>query len=192
MTSVLLGRHAFAEHNRDHYFAGGRIDTDLTPEGQAEAAVRGAILAESKQIDVIICSPMKRARQTAEIISHVYTKKTGKELPIVKSELLREVDMGVFTGLNNEQATALNKQAIDDFIQNNLIAWNFPEGESYADIHFRIQILPRTLHKFAGKSILIIAHGTLNRCIEEYYGIEVEENFDHSRIVSCQGLAEMI
>ena len=83
---VTIIRHGRTQGNTERRYIGGRTDEPLSGEGRAE-------LSEITDSDVrLFVSPMKRARETAEILF------PGAH-PVVISEL-REMDFGVFEGKN--------------------------------------------------------------------------------------------
>ena len=70
----------------------GRKDVPLSMQGEAEAH---AAIAQLRQIgiDAICCSPLKRARNTAEIIA------LGLGLPVLDVPGLEEMDVGPYEGI---------------------------------------------------------------------------------------------
>ena len=100
--------------------------------------------------DLVLTSPLSRARQTAEIIaSHVGFPE------IVEQELLIERSFGEAEGLSHEQWRA--KYANLDEI---------PGGESRTQLQERSKLLLNTMSKnFAGKRVLAISHGALIRSL---------------------------
>ena len=70
----------------------GRRDVPLSMQGEAEAH---AAIAQLRQIgiDAICCSPLKRARNTAEIIA------LGLGLPVLDVPGLEEMDVGPYEGI---------------------------------------------------------------------------------------------
>ena len=102
----------------------------------------------AKDWDVVLTSPLTRAKQTAEIIaSHV-----GFE-EIVEHELLIERSFGEAEGLSHEQWRAKYSN-LDEI----------PGGESRTQLAARSQlILDQVATQFAGKRVLAISHGALIR-----------------------------
>ena len=98
--------------------------------------------------DIVLTSPLTRAKQTAEIIAtHVGFGE------IIEQELLIERSFGEAEGLSHEQWRA--KYANLDEI---------PGGESRTQLAARSQqLLDRVATNFAGKRVLAISHGALIR-----------------------------
>ena len=67
-----------------------------TVESIEQAKETGKVL-ESEKIDLIICSPLKRAKQTAEIINQ------NRNIPIIYDEDVIERDFGEFEGINKTE-----------------------------------------------------------------------------------------
>jgi broad specificity phosphatase PhoE len=95
------------------------------------------------QFDVVFCSDLKRAIESAELAF-------GGKFKIVQDHRLREADYGDFT-----------EKPAGDF-KNNLpryISAPFPNGESYEDVEARIaDFVDFVKSNYAGKSIAIVAH----------------------------------
>ena len=68
MKKVLYVRHGQSETNLRGVFAGGNDDTRLTDLGREQAKNAGKELKGIK-IDRIICSPLSRTYETAQIIA---------------------------------------------------------------------------------------------------------------------------
>ena len=64
MTTLYLVRHAESVANADNLLA-GRIDYPLSPTGKLDAAAIATEFAAKIDVDLIWCSPLLRAQQTA-------------------------------------------------------------------------------------------------------------------------------
>jgi broad specificity phosphatase PhoE len=83
---LILARHGQSLGNVDPVTYAGQ-DSPLTPLGEAQADRLGRWLAAHESaIDLIVCSPLQRARQTAEIAN------THLRLPLVFDDRLREIE----------------------------------------------------------------------------------------------------
>ena len=74
----------------------GLADIELNEKGIEQAKETSKILKNEK-IDLIICSPLIRARQTAEIINQ------GRNIPIIYDEGIIERNFGEFEGINKKE-----------------------------------------------------------------------------------------
>lgn len=117
---LTLIRHGKTKANEERRYL-GRTDEELSEAGKQELlALKDAMrYPVSDRVDVVAASPMKRCRQTAELLC------PGKKLLIM--EEFREMDFGVFEGKNYEElrGDARYQAWIDS---NGTLP--FPEGES--------------------------------------------------------------
>jgi broad specificity phosphatase PhoE len=153
MIRLYLLRHAENRANITKEFSSRKVDYPLTAKGVLQAQQTARYFFD-KEIEAIYTSPLKRARQTAEIIA------TGLHLPVTVMENFREVDVGE---LENGQPSAEKW----DF-HNALIAeWmnghperRFPGGENYYDLWERMRNgLQAILAMWKQGNILLVAHG---------------------------------
>lgn len=93
-TFIHLIRHGETFFNKDHRLA-GRIETPLTPLGIHQAQKLGQQLAaNATAYDVIVCSPLGRAYQTAVCISQWLKR------PVEKFSGLEEISFGEYEGIS--------------------------------------------------------------------------------------------
>ncbi len=88
---LLFARHGESEANRDKVVAGGVMDAKLTDKGHQQAKDLAEALKD-RNITKIIASPMKRAQQTAQVLSDAL----GIEIETIAE--LKEIDYGELTG----------------------------------------------------------------------------------------------
>jgi len=120
--------------------ATGWADGDLSEKGKRQAQDLGKLVADQK-FDVIFCSDLKRAVDSAQLGFSQYT--------IIPDSRLREANYGDYT-----QKSDTFKQNITDYIN-----FPFPNGESYKDVEKRIADFCNFLKdNYNGKHIAIIAH----------------------------------
>src|SRR5271165_1619669 len=91
-TTTLLLRHGQTALSAERRFA-GRGDVPLTDTGRQQAAAAGSALA-ARDVDLIITSPLRRARHTAEAVA----ERTGAGLTV--DDGLAETDFGAWEGLS--------------------------------------------------------------------------------------------
>lgn len=150
MTNTHLGllRHGQTDWNIN-FLLQGVTDIPMNQTG-IEQVKLAAQAIRTEDWDVILTSPLSRARQTAEIIAsqHGYTE-------IIEQELLIERSFGEAEGLSHEQWRA--KYSNLDVI---------PGGESRTQLAERSKLLLETISKeLAGKRVLAISHGALIRTL---------------------------
>jgi probable phosphoglycerate mutase len=93
---LYLVRHGETEHSVRRIYS-GRGDIPLTATGRAQAR-RAATLLGGAGIDLVVCSPLCRARVTAEAIAR------AADAPLRVDERLIEIDYGPLEGLDREAA----------------------------------------------------------------------------------------
>ncbi|MCI8384454.1 MAG: histidine phosphatase family protein [Clostridia bacterium] len=142
---LLLTRHGQTDWN----VAGkiqGRTDIELNETGIKQAERTRDNLAKEK-IDLIMTSPLKRARKTAEIIA-------GKRnIPIIVEEEIMERYFGKFEG-----KTSLEFDF--DEIWNYKLNKQYEDAESIKELFGRVKkFLEKIKTEYKDKTILIVTHG---------------------------------
>ncbi|WP_436763460.1 histidine phosphatase family protein [Streptosporangium sp. V21-05] len=152
-TSLYLLRHGETPLSVERRFS-GLGDPELTPNGLAQAEAAAAKLAGRPYgVQVIVSSPLRRARATAEIVA----ARAGLE--VVVEEGLRETDFGDWEG---HTFTEIQRRWPDE-----LAAWLAdpsaapPGGESFGEAARRVQATGDLLiERYEGKTILAVSHVT--------------------------------
>ena len=151
---LYISRHGQTPRNVEDLIC-GRTDVPLTEVGQQQAK----LLAESaldKGIDVILCSPMLRARQTAQAVSDAIG------VPIQIDERLIEMDFGTFEGTSRfgEEFQWIRAQ----------MSTRFPGGESGFDVAYRVySLLYEIKEKYADKTVLLVCHNCVSRAVRSFF-----------------------
>jgi 2,3-bisphosphoglycerate-dependent phosphoglycerate mutase len=153
VTNLHLIRHGEAEVNVRRVVGGRRGDTGLTPRGVLQAERLRDRLAATGEIcaDVLLTSPLPRARQTAEILA------PALGLPLVLDDDLQELDPGEADGLPFEEA--LQRFGLHDFEQepSRPIC---PGGESWTGFMARVAgALARLAHTHEDRTVVAVTHG---------------------------------
>jgi broad specificity phosphatase PhoE len=154
--NVLWARHGQNVANLTDTFSHRVFDGDLTGIGRRQARELGDRLAAhpGNPIGQLVCSPLRRARQTAEIVSSRLGLPVAMEL-----EDLRELDVGALDGRNDAQAWAIYARV--------LAAWKagdtgarFPAGENCQELCARLRRALAVVSRNAGDATsLVVAHG---------------------------------
>ncbi len=156
---VRHGKTTWNEQNR----VCGRTDVELTEKG-IEQAEKLAKEANQQSLDIIISSPLKRARETAEIVA--------KEcrIPVVVEERLIEQDYGIYEGVDRkDEAFLANKRNF---------AYKYPGGESMIQVAYRVYgLLDEIKEKYADKNVLLVCHGGVCRIINTYFKDMTNDEF---------------
>jgi uncharacterized phosphatase len=143
-----LLRHGQTDWNIE-FLLQGVTDIPMNETG-IEQIKMAAKAIKAEDWDIVLTSPLSRARQTAEIIAdHVGFPK------IVENELLIERSFGEAEGLSHEQWRARYSN-LDEI----------PGGESRSQLAARSKLLLDTVAaELMGKRVLAISHGALIRSL---------------------------
>ena len=141
----------------------GRADLDLNENGICQATQTAEQLKGVK-FDRVLCSPLKRARQTLNII---YNGKT----PVEIDNRIIERDFGEFEGFTRAE-----------FDFNSF--WNcnsnqvFKRAESIKDVEKRVFSLLDELKEEPNQNILIVSHGGVGCVLMSYFkGVPQDGNY---------------
>lgn len=122
--------------------ATGWLPGELSEVGKEQAKVLGEQVAD-KQFDVVFCSDLKRAIESAEL-------GFGDKYEIIQDERLRECNYG---DMNGSLASSF-KDNMEDYVD-----VPFPNGESYDEVEARLRSFVDMLRTdYDGKHIAIVAH----------------------------------
>lgn len=152
-------RHGKTDWNVRHKIQ-GRTDVPLNDEGRAQA-MRAKEEYRDVHFDVCYCSPLRRARETAEILLQ------DRDVPIYTDDRLKEMGFGIFEGLEN--CYEIPDCPLNVFFQHPEDYINPPGGaESMEDLFARTGQFLREVADPAlreGKDVLIVGHGAMNSSI---------------------------
>ena len=164
-------RHGETDWNKEKRIQ-GRTDIELNEIGikQAESIKD---LIKNEHFDLIISSPLKRAKKTAEIVSN--------GVPIVYSDGLIERNFGLFEG---KIMTEIN---FEDCYNYNL---NYDDGsiEKVQDLVKRVYtFLDEVKEKYSDKKVLLVTHGGVIRAIKIYFeGMPENGMLPHAATKNCE------
>ncbi len=147
--TLYLIRHGRTRGNGQHYV--GWEDLELDATGQAQVDQLGQAMA-AMRLDAIYCSPLARARQTAQALIHFGPTPQRRRLRLQERPELMEIHYGELQGLSKAEHSLRLRR---DYTNRRL-----PGGESLADVHeraarFAIELRIR-LHR--GEALAVVAH----------------------------------
>jgi probable phosphoglycerate mutase len=161
LTTIVLVRHGRTELTEARKISGGDgDDPSLSAAGNSDAEkVAHALKAIGSQgswqriapISAVVTSPMKRARETAEIIAE------GFGLQVTDNENLREISFGDWDGLSHEEAQAHDPELWNSWRG----SWEVspPNGESLEVFDQRLQLArEQIVERHSGKTVVVVAH----------------------------------
>ncbi|PAV28447.1 histidine phosphatase family protein [Virgibacillus profundi] len=146
MTTICLIRHGETDWNAAGRLQ-GKTDIPLNTTGMKQAEACSTYLTSSSY-DVLITSPLKRARQTAEIINNLL------HLPFVVMEDFAERYFGDGEGMTYDE----RRMAFPDK--------NYPKQEETEDFLNRIMTgLKKINQSYPDQKVLLVAHGAVIKAI---------------------------
>lgn len=166
---IVFVRHGQSEYNVAHKFYGWH-DPDLTDLGRQQAAEVAAKIQDFIEPEIVICSDLKRAVNTANPIA----EKFGMEPVQFKS--LREINHGEWEGLTLEEIENEHTEEAGIWAENPKL-YRFPNGENYVDAYARARkTLDSQLRKH-DKLILVAHYGTIDSLLSGiFFGDPVSDN----------------
>lgn len=146
ITSICLVRHGETDWN----VAGrlqGRTDIPLNKYGILQSQQCGEHL-QASEWDIIITSPLKRAKQTAEIINEKV------KVPLVEMDEFVERGFGDAEGMTKLECIEKFPNSI------------YPNQEETEDFHRRVMSgIEKINEHYKGKKVLLVAHGAVINAI---------------------------
>ena len=168
MLKIYLARHGQDEDNVKGILNGHR-DKPLTLLGQDQAKELANKIKEAGiQINKIYSSPLKRTRQTAEIISDILSLNKPESL-----DLLIERDFGIMTG---RLMSEIETMCTPDIVKADLVTYFLsPEGaETFPQLLERgHKIINEIKSKHSDGNILLVTSGDIGKMIyADYYNLD--------------------
>jgi broad specificity phosphatase PhoE len=129
VTSVALARHGQTEYNAVRRFQ-GHLPVPLDDRGREQAHVLAQIAAQ-REWAALICSPLARARETAEIVGAAIGHHP------VDDARFAETDCGDWTDRTFDEVAAAEPELFAAYLRADP-AFAFPGGESFAQQQLRV------------------------------------------------------
>ena len=156
---LYIMRHGRTDWNDQHKLQ-GQTDIPLNAEGRRMAEKAREEYREIP-LDVCYCSPLVRARETAEIFLQ------GREIPLRTDDRLREMSFGDYEGLAN--SFSIPDCPINVLFQApELYTRSVGGAETFEELFARTgEFLREVINPLMqqGKKVLIIGHGAMNSSI---------------------------
>lgn len=166
---LLVVRHGETRFNAERRYLGA-LDPDLNAKGIAQAMELSSTLPVC--VDAIVCSPLQRARQTAEIICN----ERGQRPTVI--DAFRERNVGVFEGLTQEEAQARFPKL---WSQNVTRLWHGAPtgGETIDEVVMRVATgLDDLYESHAGKTVALVAHGFVAKVVRAICRVDFQDFFE--------------
>ncbi len=161
-TTIILARHGATAANLENRFA-GRSDEPLHRQGVEQLL---AVVARLKQIPLtggIVCGPLARTRQSAEIV--------GRELgiPVRVEECFTEIDIQHWDGLTKDEIRQRFGPEYPTWLADPA-GFRLPGCETLALVQARaVTGLERLIAEQRGRATLVISHLIVLRCLVLHY-----------------------
>ncbi|MGL5675587.1 MAG: histidine phosphatase family protein [Cellulosilyticaceae bacterium] len=144
----------------------GRADFPLTERGENQGKALAKWMKKHYEIDLILSSPLKRARRVAELIQ----EEVGAE--VLYWDELMEFNNGLLAGMDRKEAD--EKYPLPDH--------EYPHSEYYekeSRIAFRMRaetVMSKLIHEYSDyKRIVIVSHGgTINMLFRSFMNLPMD------------------
>jgi probable phosphoglycerate mutase len=151
-TTTFLLRHGQTEHNIDRRFSGVNSNA-LTELGRAQAAAAAQRLAVLARIEVVVCSPLARALETASIVA------SELGLDVEPEDGLRETDFGQWEGFTFTEVKERWPAELAQWLADPAVSP--PDGESFATTERRVRkARDAVIARHPGRVLLLVSHVT--------------------------------
>ncbi len=155
-TTLVLVRHGVTDHTLGKLFSGGLASANppLNEEGREQARATGEWLAPlSGTFDALVSSPVRRTRETAEVLAQFF------DLAIEEEPGIAEMEFGTWDGMS---FTEVHEKFPDE-----ISAWlgdleSAPHGgESFRAVEKRVlEGRDRIVATYAGRTVVAVSHVT--------------------------------
>lgn len=163
-TRVILIRHGQSNFNTRRIIQ-GRCDQSVLTDLGRNQATQVAIALQGLAIDAFYCSPLQRARQTAETIC----QQLQPAPPLTTNELLREVDLPLWEGMAVSDVKAQFPEAYDQWKhQPHEFSMALASGTHFPVLSLREQakaFWEEILSRHQGQTVVLVGHNGINRCL---------------------------
>jgi len=154
-TALHLVRHGVTQQSIEHRFSGlNGLDPELIELGRRQAEAAAEELARRGGGDVIVCSPMRRAVQTAEVIAD----RLGMDAPVAVDGLA-EADFGHWDSLTFSEVRERWPDELAAWLASTEVAP--PGGESFGALRRRVEAARlEVLERYPRQRVIAVSHTT--------------------------------
>lgn len=155
-TTLILVRHGVTPATSAKKFSGGLggHNPGLSDEGRAQIRATGDWLAPAaSRIDAVIASPVRRTRESADILGDLLGR------PVEEEPGLAEMEFGVWEGLTFPEVGARDPAGLEKWLTD---LDHAPEGgESFRTVEARVLAsLDRLRADYEGRTVVVVSHVT--------------------------------
>ncbi|MEO1591256.1 MAG: histidine phosphatase family protein [Cyanobacteria bacterium J06632_22] len=167
-TRIIVVRHGESTFNVKRIIQGHHDESVLTDNGEAQARQVGQLL-KKVSLDAIFCSPLKRARRTAELIA----AETGAET-LQSHDGLKEISLPLWEAMSFADVEKKFPQEHHAWRhQPENLAMSVPGADGQPELFYPVRAVweqakafwQQLLAEHAGKTVLLVAHSAINRAL---------------------------
>jgi ribonuclease H / adenosylcobalamin/alpha-ribazole phosphatase len=155
-TTLILVRHGVTAHTAEKRFSGGLASSNpgLTDEGRDQVRATAEWLKPiADDVDVVIASPVRRTRESAELIGEVLGH------PVEVEEGFAEMEFGAWDGLTFAEVAERHKDELDQWLGS--LDHAPGGGESFRAVEKRVLAArDRVIAEHTGKTVVVVSHVT--------------------------------
>jgi broad specificity phosphatase PhoE/ribonuclease HI len=155
-TTLVLVRHGLTPHTVEKRFSGGLASSNpgLSDDGRAQIReVADWLTPLAETVEVIVSSPVRRTRESAEILA----ERLG--LPVVDEPGFAETEFGTWDGLTFAEVAERDQAGLDAWLGSVDVAPG--GGESLREVEKRVLSgLQQVLDEHHGRTVVVVSHVT--------------------------------
>jgi len=153
-------RHGETDYNKENRYA-GTINVPLN-EGGRKDVCHAATHIRSMNFDVVIVSPLRRAIETAQIL-------TEGRIEMVPSSYAQERNDGILQGCKYTDVECIRPPIHFIKVGGDYHSLNPPQAETFEDLRARAEALHEyIIAHFMGQRILVVSHGVF---LQQFHGL---------------------
>ena len=175
VTRLTLVRHAQQDYPDGDYDPAEWEDPPLSGLGRTQAMAVSALLGE-QEVDVVACSTMRRAVETAQIVASPHELEPEVHPELVEIQSYRDLEPGVDPRDLMDPHEWAEREA--SFVRH--LKWDrIPFSEGSDEFRKRVVVgINSLLDEHAGKSIVLVSHGgVINAYLGDILGIDEDMFF---------------
>lgn len=155
-STLVLVRHGVTEHTLGKLFSGGLASSNppLNDTGREQARATGEWLAPlSGTFDALVSSPVRRTRETAEILAQFL------DLEIAEEPGIAEMEFGTWDGMSFTEVHEKHPDELSSWLGDLESAPH--GGESFREVEKRVlEGRDRLVSSYAGQTVVAVSHVT--------------------------------
>jgi probable phosphoglycerate mutase len=155
-TTLVLVRHGVTAHTTEKRFSGGLASANpgLSDDGRAQIRATAEWLAPiADRVDAVVSSPVRRTRESAEIVAELLGK------PVEMEPGFAEMEFGAWDGMTFAEVAERHQADLDAWLG----SLDVPAGggESFRAVEERVLAgLQRVLDAHPGGTVVVVSHVT--------------------------------